>query len=188
MSGVRIFTDGACSGHTNPVGGWCALVCLGSDEDLEEISPHIQTDGAIKQQRLAKTFERPDDGVTVTVAAIRMLSGHDPATTNNRMELTAAIQAVKALRPGTEATLYSDSEYVVNAINQNWLNNWKRYGWHNREGVETANRDLWEQLLAELPKRRVMFRLVEKGDGTIVDHMNVIADTIAKNCKVNTND
>ncbi len=180
MSGVRIFTDGACSGHENPVGGWCALATIGSDEDIEELAQNLQTDGVIKSQRVAKEFERPDDGSFSVCAAILMTSGHAAETTNNRMELLACIEGIKSLRAGTEATVYSDSEYVVNAINKNWLAGWKKYGWTTAAGEPVANQDLWKDLMDAMSARRIMFRLVTKGDGTLIDRMNQLADAIAK--------
>jgi ribonuclease HI len=81
----------------------------------------------------------PDDEVAE-------LGGGAPHTTNNRMELTAAIEALRYLRGVEErVTLYSDSTYVVRGISQ-WIKAWKKRGWKTVEGSEVLNRDLWETL------------------------------------------
>ena len=73
-----------------------------------------------------------------------MLSGSDPATTNNRMELTAAIQAFRALKQSCQVELYTDSEYLKRGITE-WLPGWRRRGWR-RKGGALANIDLWQEL------------------------------------------
>lgn len=74
------------------------------------------------------------------------LSGYDAYTTNNRMELLAAIEGLKALRFPCEVELYSDSSYIVNTFNNDWIGDWKSNGWRNSSKEEAKNRDLWEQL------------------------------------------
>jgi len=74
------------------------------------------------------------------------LSGFEAHTTNNRMELTAAIEGLKALKYPCDVELYSDSSYLVNAFTNNWIDNWKLNGWRNSSKDEVKNRDLWEQL------------------------------------------
>lgn len=77
------------------------------------------------------------------------LSGFEPDTTNNRMELTAVIQGLSALgNQQGSVTLYTDSQYIVNAINQHWLDNWQVKSWMNASKKPVANRDLWEQIIA----------------------------------------
>lgn len=68
-------------------------------------------------------------------------------TTNNRMELTAVIEGLRELKRPCAVKLYSDSAYVVNAFNQNWLDNWRRNGWKNAAGSPVSNKDLWQELL-----------------------------------------
>lgn len=76
----------------------------------------------------------------------RVISGHETATTSNqRMELTAAIKALEALPAGSSATLHSDSQYVVKGISE-WLHGWRANGWQNAAKKPVANRDLWELL------------------------------------------
>lgn len=74
------------------------------------------------------------------------LSGYEPFTTNNRMELMAAIEGLKVLKFPCEVELYSDSSYLVNAFRSNWIGNWKLNGWRNSSKDEVRNRDLWEHL------------------------------------------
>lgn len=74
------------------------------------------------------------------------MSGYDPDTTNNRMELTAAIEALKALKYPCSVELYSDSTYLVDAFNNGWIYGWKLNGWRNSSKDEVKNIDLWKQL------------------------------------------
>lgn len=74
------------------------------------------------------------------------LSGYEPETTNNRMELMAAIAGLRALREPCQVLLHSDSAYLVNAINKGWLNNWLARGWKKADKTPVENRDLWEAL------------------------------------------
>ena len=75
-------------------------------------------------------------------------SGFEPNTTNNRMELTAVIQGLSALKEQqASVTVYTDSQYIVNAINLHWLDNWQIKGWTNASKKPVANRDLWEMII-----------------------------------------
>ena len=77
------------------------------------------------------------------------LSGFEPNTTNNRMELTAVINGLSALKTtAVPVIVYTDSKYIVDAINQHWLDNWQNKGWRNAAKQPVANRDLWEQIIA----------------------------------------
>ena len=74
------------------------------------------------------------------------LSGAEPLTTNNRMELTAAIRALEALKkPGTSARVYTDSQYVIKGIEE-WIGGWKARGWRTADKKPVKNQDLWERL------------------------------------------
>ncbi len=84
------------------------------------------------------------------------LSGGEALTTNNRMELTGVITALEALKQPCEVTLYSDSQYIVNAINEGWLYGWAKKGW-KRKGGEVKNPDLWQKLLSLLNTHSVTF-------------------------------
>ena len=91
-------------------------------------------------------------------------SGGERETTNNRMELTAAIMGLSALRERCEVTLYSDSKYLVDAINQGWLESWRAHGWR-RGKEELKNADLWQQLNTLLSMHEVRFEWVKGHDG-----------------------
>lgn len=74
--------------------------------------------------------------------------GAEKDTTNNRMELRAAIEGLKALKRPCTVTLYSDSAYLVNAYNSNWVEGWKKKNWKNSSGEQVKNIDLWQELEA----------------------------------------
>ena len=85
------------------------------------------------------------------------LSGGDPMTTNNRMELSAVIAALSALREPCEITLTSDSKYVVDAVTKGWAKSWKAKGWKKADKSPALNSDLWDKLLALLDYHTVTF-------------------------------
>ena len=72
------------------------------------------------------------------------ISGFMPDTTNNRMELFAAVQGFTALKQPCAVTLYSDSAYLVNAFKQNWIDGWQRNGWKTASKKPVENQDLWK--------------------------------------------
>jgi ribonuclease HI len=74
------------------------------------------------------------------------ISGFEQETTNNKMELTAAIEALKRLKFSCEVELYSDSAYLINGFNQYWLKNWKAKGWKTSSGDNVKNEELWREL------------------------------------------
>ena len=77
----------------------------------------------------------------------RELSGGEKETTNNRMELTAAISALSALKEPCKVTLYSDSKYLVDGMSKGWAKGWRAKGWRKSDGKPALNPDLWQQLL-----------------------------------------
>ena len=76
------------------------------------------------------------------------LSGGEQNTTNNRMELTAVIEALRALKEPCMITLYTDSKYVSDAFNQGWIYSWMKKDWKKADGKPVLNRELWQQLYA----------------------------------------
>ena len=103
--------------------------------------------------------------VLVYQSVERELSGGDPNTTNNRMELTAAIEALSALKEPCEVTLTSDSKYMIDAISKGWVYSWRSNGWKKADRSPALNVDLWEKLLALLQTHRVEFVWVKGHDG-----------------------
>ena len=82
------------------------------------------------------------------------LSGFDPETTNNRMEMTAAIEGLAALKRPCAVRMTTDSEYLMKGITE-WIDGWVRRGWKNSQKKDVANRDLWERLLELTRRHRV---------------------------------
>ena len=93
------------------------------------------------------------------------LSGGEAETTNNRMELTAAIEALAILKEPCEVTLTSDSKYLVDAITQGWAVSWRARGWKKADKSPALNPDLWEKLLGLLETHDVTFVWVKGHDG-----------------------
>lgn len=90
----------------------------------------------------------------------KMLSGHQAATTNNRMELTAVIEGLKALRRPCQVLVVTDSKYVMDGVQQ-WLNAWKARGWKTADKKPVKNRDLWEALESEISRHQVDWQWVK---------------------------
>ena len=106
----------------------------------------------------------------------REVAGGEPDTTNNRMELMAAIAALEALREPCEVVLHTDSQYVRQGITE-WMANWLRRGWKTAGGDPVKNRDLWERLHAAAARHRVDWRWVKGHAG---DPDNERVDQLAR--------
>ena len=104
------------------------------------------------------------------------LNGGYRVTTNNRMELLGAIVALEALRRPCEVELHSDSQYVVNAFNQHWVEGWQRKGWKNAQKQPVKNVDLWQRLLRAMESHRVTWLWVKGHAGHA---LNERADELA---------
>lgn len=91
----------------------------------------------------------------------REISGGEPETTNNRMELMAAIAALSQLKRPCNVQLFSDSAYLVGAFANHWIDGWQRNGWKNSQKKDVPNRDLWEQLIALTKTHTVRFAKVK---------------------------
>ncbi|MBO5226728.1 MAG: ribonuclease HI [Ruminococcus sp.] len=89
--------------------------------------------------------------------AEKELSGGEKATTNNRMELTAVIEALSALKEPCSVTLTTDSKYVVDSVTKGWVYGWKKNGWVKSDKKPALNSDLWEKLLPLLARHEVKF-------------------------------
>lgn len=149
---IRIFTDGACSENPGP-GGWGAV------------------------------FNTEDKCYTI--------SGNEESTTNNRMELMAVIKAFEKIikieygkkpHAHNEYEIYSDSAYVVNTINNHWIEAWRMNGWKTTKHEDVKNKDLWEKfwdLRQELKMKNINFTLI-KIKGHAGNTFNELVDKLAK--------
>jgi len=108
-------------------------------------------------------------------AVERELSGFEAATTNNRMELTAAAAALEALKRPCRVVLHTDSEYLRNGITR-WHQGWVRKNWRNAAGDPVANMDLWQRVLAAAAPHTIEWKWVRGHAG---DAMNERADQLA---------
>ena len=125
LSGVEIFTDGACKGNPGP-GGWGVLLRSG--------------------------------------AKSRTLSGGEALTTNNRMEMLAAIMGLEALTRPCHVILTTDSVYVRDGITK-WIHGWQRNGWRTADKKPVKNADLWQRLLTAAAPHQVDWRWVKGHSG-----------------------
>jgi len=103
------------------------------------------------------------------------MCGGEPETTNNRMELTAVIEALNALRGSQQVVLHTDSKYVMHGITE-WLANWKARDWKTAAKKPVKNRDLWQALDEAQSRHRIEWRWVKGHDG---DPGNEEADALA---------
>ncbi len=106
------------------------------------------------------------------------LSGGEKLTTNNRMELMAAISALEALKEPCQVTLYSDSKYMIDSITKGWVYSWKAKGWKKADKSPALNPDLWERLLGLLEIHKVELVWVRGHNGHAY---NERCDTLATN-------
>ena len=150
---VRIYTDGACSENPGP-GGWASVWM--SDNN------------------------------------IKVISGCNPKTTNNQMELTAVVVSLRKVvdflttssNPwvSKEYEIYSDSAYVVNSINNNWIERWRLNGWKTSKGDDVKNVELWMEclkLLSQIKRMGIKITFI-KVKGHSGDTLNEYADEVAK--------
>lgn len=143
----------------------------------------IFTDGACS--------ENPGPGgwaaVFNTANKCKTISGHEAMTTNNRMELKAVIESYKKIlssmrRSSVDFELYSDSAYVVNSINNNWIDKWQQNDWKTTKNEDVKNRDLWEelaQLRAKAKAHGVSVKII-KIKGHAGNTFNELVDKLAK--------
>ena len=106
----------------------------------------------------------------------REIYGGCRLTTNNRMEMTAAIVALKALKRSCRALLHSDSKYLVDSVTKGWVYNWQRKNWMRTNKDKALNVDLWQELLPLLKQHKVTFKWV-KGHANITE--NEVADRLS---------
>jgi len=136
----------------------------------------IYTDGACRNN--------PGRGgwgaILVYAGREKELSGGEKLTTNNRMELSAVIAALSALKESCSVTLTTDSQYVVNAIEKGWLDSWRSNGWRKTDKSPVQNVDLWEKLIELLDVHEVTFVWVRGHNGhPYNERCDVLATTFA---------
>jgi ribonuclease HI len=105
------------------------------------------------------------------------LSGAEPATTNNRMELMAAIEALNALKRASKVRLHTDSKYVMDGVTK-WIHGWKKNGWKTADKKPVKNEDLWKRLDEANARHEVTWKWVK---GHADNEMNNRADELARN-------
>ena len=106
----------------------------------------------------------------------RAVSGAESRTTNQRMELTAAIEGLTAIPGRRRVHLYTDSAYVMNCFEQRWWERWERNGWLGAGKKPVTNRDLWERLLAQTRRHEVVWHKVRGHSGDILnDRVDALA-------------
>ncbi len=105
----------------------------------------------------------------------KTMHGGDPETTNNRMELTAAIEALNALKGSREVILHTDSKYVMDGINE-WMPNWKKRGWKTAAKKPVKNKDLWQALDEAVVRHEIEWKWVKGHNG---NEGNEMADALA---------
>ena len=110
--------------------------------------------------------------------AKKEISGGCKNTTNNIMEITAVIEALKCLKVESEVQVYSDSAYTVNAFNQKWIYGWMKNGWKTSSGTDVKNKELWQELYSLTQKHKVEFIKVK---GHADNEFNNRCDELAKN-------
>ncbi|MEK7117642.1 MAG: ribonuclease HI [Patescibacteria group bacterium] len=145
MEKFIIYTDGSSRGNPGP-GGWAAIV--------------------IKALRQAQG----DNGRTVIE-----IGGREEKTTNNRMEMMAAIHGLKSVLEGVGVEIHTDSEYLLKGATK-WILGWQKNNWRTKDKRAVLNQDLWEKLIAEMEKRNVGWRQVA---GHSSHKLNDRADKIA---------
>ena len=110
--------------------------------------------------------------------AKKEISGGNKSTTNNIMEITAVIEALKCLKVESEVQVYSDSAYTVNAFNQKWIYGWMKNGWKTSNGDNVKNKELWQELYSLTQKHKVEFIKVK---GHADNEYNNRCDELARN-------
>jgi ribonuclease HI len=138
MNHLVIFTDGASRGNPGP-GGWGSVIIEEGNKDDQKIEAEEQ-----------KGKMEPH---------VTELGGREAPTTNNKMELTAALQGISHAPQNSFITLYTDSSYVINGITK-WIQGWKRNGWKTKTKGDVLNKVLWMELDSSLENRQVSWKYV----------------------------
>lgn len=107
----------------------------------------------------------------------KQISGFEPDTTNNRMELKAVIEALAALKEPCDVTVHTDSSYIHDAFEKRWIDNWQSNGWKTASKKPVENQELWRQLLDALRDHKISWRKVKGHAG---DKYNDMCDKLAR--------
>lgn len=121
----------------------------------------------------------------VATGEVTELSGGDPSTTNNRMELTAAIKGLSFPLMPAKIALYTDSQYLKNGFTRHWVAAWKRRGWRKADGTPVLNQPLWQALDALFTRHTVTFHWVKGHAG---NPLNERCDELARNAALHSRD
>ena len=106
----------------------------------------------------------------------KQISGYEPDTTNNRMELTAVLKALEAIKEPCSVTVHTDSAYIHNAFEKGWIDNWQSNGWRTSNKKDVENQDLWKAILKAMLQHKVTYKKVK---GHSDDKYNNICDELA---------
>jgi len=139
----------------------------------------IYTDGACSGNPGAGGWA----AILIFGANIKKINGYAKDTTNNRMELFAIIKGLEALKYPCEVEIYSDSAYVVETINQNWISKWQQNGWKTSSKESVKNADLWRDLLIKMQNHQITFIKVKgHSDNEYNNECDKLAKQAIKNC------
>ncbi|WP_341748340.1 ribonuclease HI [Candidatus Tisiphia endosymbiont of Dascillus cervinus] len=170
---VTIYTDGACSGNPGP-GGWGALLQFhGASVELDPNAlKNWYNKKKLNMLDICENSTKFRDSLPLKQKSI---FGHELYTTNNQMEMTAVIEALKILKKSCYVEVYTDSKYLQLGITQ-WINTWIKNNWHKNNNDPVKNVDLWKKLYEELSKHYIIWNWV-KGHNN--NEGNEVADRLA---------
>ncbi|BFD45598.1 MAG: ribonuclease HI [Rickettsia endosymbiont of Sergentomyia squamirostris] len=170
---VTIYTDGACSGNPGP-GGWGALLQFhgASVELYPNALKNWYNKKKLNMLDICENSTKFRDSLPLKQKSI---FGHELYTTNNQMEMTAVIEALKVLKKSCYVEVYTDSKYLQLGITQ-WINTWIKNNWHKNNNDPVKNVDLWKKLYEELSKHYIIWNWV-KGHNN--NKGNEVADRLA---------
>ena len=152
---ITIYTDGSSKGNPGP-GGFGAIIFGENDSSKGNVLSIM----------------------------VKEIGGREEKTTNNRMEMMAAIKALKNTPKNSEIEIFSDSEYLINGITK-WIINWQKNNWKTKNKKQVLNKDLWQELLAEVEKRNVEWEKVLGHSGhEFNERCDEIATSFADGIKV----
>lgn len=160
MLTTHIYTDGACSSSDN-TGGWAVVI------ETNQTQPYYVRNMSDYKTKITNTY--------------LSYMGSDRDTTNNRMELTALLVALKFIsdqQTNYDFIIYTDSAYIANCFNQKWYVNWRKNNWRGSNRKPIANQDLWEQILDYYDHLQLRTTIQHvRGHGNCVG--NALADRLA---------